>query len=960
MNRDGGGGIKIKSSPMKQVEQRTGKNRRTCTTPKAGRRDEGEHVGCKNRNKFLIQAEKVKREDIIVLCTQISKLDFPSASISARECGRLIAILAERLQKEDHFGGQYNFSDDEDDEEENKDQCTTTGLNQNLVQLLTLLNNKKHIEFGAPELSATVKFLLDQISKTLEKSIPDCSAAVQALSSVLFSCGPRCGHLQVQLGSVLVDQVLANSSDIDLALKSDAFVCVGNLVQRKLVDKSRADTIISQSVEALEGYAETSIECENDLVKLKIVNSSIRILMGTALAFGPGTLTSRVERLVLHLKNIVTRGLKSSQDGRALKQELHLKKSFTDDTSRRSLTNRTIKQLDKVRISALDLLQALCRVEVKPMQNQWDRLLPQRNGCRENPRIFTLATVFLYDPQVRVRSAAAATINVLLLQSPLRVWLSQRRPRAGKTHSFVSLGVKVARMIEQLHQCLGFAISREQNPSVVNSLLVCSASLIRSVPYEVQESESAWIGALFRNYEGGDGTEKGRSILDLALVLSSPGSKDYCENAVACLVALLETKDSALASVRALVLDRIGPALLQIKHDNEREILVLLQLGGALFRWYARLAVNELNLWPSLRSGLLAGFASTNENHRIAAIQAVQHVISGGAEHGELNLEGLDTIISIDVPRALQDQDAGVCTAAASCIADVRPDTWHLVPEARRLDCLRKIVDASISDNSLEVRLSALTALSLMVLLPTCKKSSHVDACAPALLKSLQDDETAIRARAAVAIANLCCSRTINSATGEDTFISVTLNDCEIQKTLLEACIKHVEDHDKVASSAVRAVGLIAPIISSISTNDALLRALSENRSAKVRWSAANAIAHVLSSGALELDDVVIDALKDAMYTADSFKVRTAAVSALAAPKMYGAKCHRVGMVLGCAYEKLLRVSSSELSGPQLALRGKLETAMADAIAHVVDEWSGKEPSWLEVWRQRNPEYEEL
>jgi len=299
--------------------------------------------------------------------------------------------------------------------------------------------------------------------------------------------------------------------------------------------------------------------------------------------------------------------------------------------------------------------------------------------------------------------------------------------------------------------------------------------------------------------------------------------------------------------------------------------------------------------------GLLAAFGSRQPEDRLAAIALVEHVCRADQdEQLATTLAGWEAVISTHLPRALKDVNAEVRAAAATAVAEVPASTWHCVPGQQRQMCVRSIVEvASAAPGGSPVRMATLTALGAMALLHSFKHdAAFLEPAVPIFLAGLDDQNTAHRCRAAIAIANTVSTHEDGTGDGPPAGspLAPQVGD-QLKRQLLEAVLRHCGDTDKVAAPALRAVGfLVAALGPALGApagrglaglaRDLLLSSLENSAAPKVQHSACSAVANIMESSLfldLNEDAKLLRALVRAATTAASFKVRFAAASALAA-----------------------------------------------------------------------------
>mmetsp|Transcript_19650 Transcript_19650/g.36363 ORF Transcript_19650/g.36363 Transcript_19650/m.36363 type:complete len:1062 (-) Transcript_19650:4941-8126(-) len=885
-----------------------------------------------------------------------ARLTFPSSVISRRDCGQLVnlAVIAANKVIVDM----------------NHDADTFISAVAGVAELVTLFSQKKHLDFGAVELSDVVDFLIKAIQSGVDAAL---LAGLRSLSFVLFDNAGRCGSFQDDLLAALLAVVKNEQPPSDLEVVSLAFSCIGNLLQRKALDSSVADSLALVAQSAFNKYlilviadskSETLLEngrAEERLKHTKVLQSVCRVLHGIALAFGKGILSKQVPTLAHGLVELICNGVALATAERDFKQRVELTDSQSEsetggsDVERRATSTRYLKQLEKVRVTALELLQNLCRIEYKAMQTQWDRVLPQRNGTGIHPGKYNLLTVILYDPQPRVRAAACGVVAALVEHSPIRVWLSQRRPSAKQRVAFDSLGVKVARIMEQLHHGLAAGVAKEKNPSVLVQMLTCIGALFRAVPYEL-ESNKGMLAALLSSYP-----------VTFVSILFQPSTQkvgNVQETAVSCVASLLYSSKCPLDPVAKLLQDAILPELFPSDQNTEAiepkkrwpiGLNFTLLITAKIFLWYTEV-IEAQNLWSSqVHGAVLAGFASHDSACREAALTLVQQVSKTDQNESIVKrLDGWGNIVGKHVARALKDIDASVREVAATAVSDIRPETWAFVTEENLKECLSVMIEVALMPSSKgSIQLGTLSALASLALLQSMKYKRHfLQAVIPVLTSAMSDEDHFVRARAATAIGNLASPYGPDGVEADEVVV-LEASFVEWDRLLLVA-LDHANDTEKVAAPSLRSIGFLVCCLKPGVDVDLLERArcallahICPTAPAKLSLSACTAVQHLITHSSLlslSQDQELLRALIQTGSRATSFKVRVLAISALISSQVIFGAFAKETVVTFVDMWLHIKSTSYSLAPNQAKFVAKLEAVVEELVAPVARNPSDFEP----------------
>lgn len=816
------------------------------------------------------------------------------------------------------------------------------------AQLVTYFAQKKHLEFTPQSLGVVVPFLNGDIHHCVD-DIAGCQEALQALSFILFLDGSRCSAFEDNIVKTLLREVLDSEGSGDMVCVGTAFGCLGNLLQRKALKESQAPevnrlalhyiTLLLDEAWEKPGSNPTTQTVDGRLQKLKVLHSALRVIQGSLLAFGSKFLQAKLQWLIGSLCRLVCDSMQVCKEEKRIRQQNDMSASESEmsdsDVERKSSSSRVLKQLEKLRLSALEVLGVLCQVDRKIMQTQWERFLPQRNGCILNLQSVNLLTVVVFDEQPRVRAAGFHFLSELLSNSPVRVWLSQPRPAAKNAGAFVPMSVKISHIVEEIHYALGRVLGgHERNPTTLEQAHQCAMTMLRAVPYEVRGNEQFFMSHFLKGC--------GKAICE-RLTDSKVQDKVRMGAAGTC-AALVSAPKERLESVADFVNNNLVPTLQGVDLASSEWAMALV---GSLCEQYAR-EVSRTSLWGATHCVLMQCFASRLPSSRRAAVGLVERILRRDKLSEPpitADLNGWNEIISIHLPRALRDTDPDVRSCAAVCVSEIRTEGWALVSDAQRRECVSGILSAYGGKE--ETQRATLTALSAMALVPEFRTADFLKDTSPLILLALDVSNLQVRARAATALANLVYDS--NKSVSWDELISE-----ETRHAMVEACITHVPDHDKVAAPCYRALGSLTvcfssqrldPELAARVTNALLDGAAGKgDASAKVQWSACASIGLILArSVGNPHSREFIEVLLDQAAEHENFKVRIAAVSALQDGLQTLASrsdlCALVRETLGPAFLSLAN-SRSRVDVSQARFADKLSQTLKSLLISLSDtEW---------------------
>ncbi|GLC35771.1 hypothetical protein PLESTB_000492500 [Pleodorina starrii] len=143
----------------------------------------------------------------------------------------------------------------------------------------------------------------------------------------------------------------------------------------------------------------------------------------------------------------------------------------------------------RVRLAALSCIQAMAKSDPRAMHVHWSALLPLQAPLQQRPLTPHLITVLLYDPLIKVRLLAAATISSLLDGPAQRSILAVAEAksmsgRAGPVRGFLTLSLSLGQLLLAAHAGLLQAVAAEASGLVLPGVLRALVVLMAASPYE--------------------------------------------------------------------------------------------------------------------------------------------------------------------------------------------------------------------------------------------------------------------------------------------------------------------------------------------------------------------------------------------------------------------------------------------------------------------------------------------
>lgn len=223
----------------------------------------------------------------------------------------------------------------------------------------------------------------------------------------------------------------------------------------------------------------------------------------------------------------------------------------------------------RVRLGALTCLQLLAKADAKALQPSWPALLPTSSltsvapGQGAGPGAWgrcppNLALVLLFDPQHRIRHAAAIALTTLLEGPAQRTYLGIAEAREAATRlparGFTTLSVSLGQMVASLHAGLLRSLGTEEDPWVLAAALRALGTLILGSPYHrlqpqlLPECVAALHACLVRCSDGVAGNSRPAS--------TAMGTAEGQQVASACLACLAAAFGSRAPESAALLVEQ--------------------------------------------------------------------------------------------------------------------------------------------------------------------------------------------------------------------------------------------------------------------------------------------------------------------------------------------------------------------------------------------------------------------
>ncbi|EQC38823.1 hypothetical protein SDRG_03782 [Saprolegnia diclina VS20] len=522
----------------------------------------------------------------------------------------------------------------------------------------------------------------------------------------------------------------------------------------------------------------------------------------------------------------------------------------------------------------------------------------------------SLLTLLISDPYELVRLEALKWLELLWPALELRRDLTLAKAPTATT--FRSRSATMLLMIHQVHIALLHAMRVEPDMATLVQILKTLTLLVQQVPYGhvLQELASA--------------TPPLASVLQAMLVhvhaLLFASDHSIRVAALACMSSLLSTSEPCAVILRWLEGDLLPltlptwsakrtPWTAARKTPFLVEMLVQATANEPLAVSFHRLDAMALlskvaknyapalsRHWPRLADFLLVAFRDVDQNVRLQAVKILENYIKGDTANNHYL-----PFLSTHVVRAFQDPSHHVRASVCACFTLLREADWATLSLAP----LTKTFLATPLDASAVVRAAGFRLLGALVLLPIFKTPSFVSQVVRLGMRLATDSTLNVRVRVVWAIGNACTTPGPDSTEAQDMPWLIMLLEPALVCHVLECMLTMLDDNDKVVSSVVRTMGLVArwlcasPYLSQVAQRnvavapsrllatamESLARKIGDG-APKVRWNSCHALAKIFQSPELPVASApwtptVFAALLGAIQQQDNFKVRISATMAL-------------------------------------------------------------------------------
>ncbi|KAG0593233.1 hypothetical protein M758_1G307300 [Ceratodon purpureus] len=528
----------------------------------------------------------------------------------------------------------------------------------------------------------------------------------------------------------------------------------------------------------------------------------------------------------------------------------------------------------RCRITAISTIQVLARADPKSLHAHWALLLPTHDVLQPRPYQATLLTTMLFDPIVKTRVVAAATVSVML-EGPVRAFLqvAEYRQLAQKA-PFTTLSGTLGQIVIQLHTGLVHVVSNEKHSGTLVAALKALSLLVTSAPYNrlpLQLLPNVVLSVTKKTQElFNSSLDQSNTMTAAVTCLSAALSATPASSGMISILTAKDPKEMGdSVAPHSLLMDLVSysrppaPAVVRVEAfqalkaavhnypmvvhsfwDQIYEIVAeVVDTGwervhsspaspakGVLSAGYAqpsricddKLVQSAIKLLDeTLR--VLSGFEVPDELHDDSSLKASAVIVglksltlaSNSRESVQLDDGCLQWLQALDrlLPGVLVHSAPMVRGAALTCFAGLTPAVFAALPVQKLEFIVSSVMRATRDDDTPAVRSAACRAVGVIVGFPQVSKSKEkVIPIISLLLSRMEDNSAAVRITASWAVANLCDALCTIVETDDATDANYPLEDVPLA-SLAECTFKAANDGDKVRANVVRALGNLARFV---------------------------------------------------------------------------------------------------------------------------------------------------
>ncbi|KAL4187171.1 hypothetical protein AMTRI_Chr09g37770 [Amborella trichopoda] len=534
---------------------------------------------------------------------------------------------------------------------------------------------------------------------------------------------------------------------------------------------------------------------------------------------------------------------------------------MTSSESEHSDSDGSLKDVDhfrcsKARVAAIICIQDLYLVDPKTFHSQLTLILPTTDVLQPRNYQGNLMTCLLYDPVLKTRLAAAATLAAILGgPSPVYLQVAEYK-ESTKCGSFTSLSSALGQTLMQLHSGLLYLIQRESHSGLLTSLFKALTLLISATPYSRMPEKllpAVILSLQTRSTEFFDAVTDqsclavsiGRNHVKLGLIATlllysrATQHPSLCSEALQVLRAVIHNYPEVMSACwervscivyELLKLSSSGGTSYEIllkpcKGDSgtERFVVAAIKALDELLRAVSgfkglddiiddrpmdSLFVSKIPRKSTVYSAPLLGVIDGKEVFKASSISDTP----GSKEWNE--------VIEKHLPMCLLNVAPMIRSAAIICFAGLTSSVFFSLSKDKQDFVLSSVVKAALFDEIAAVNAASCRAIGVISCFPEIPHSAEImDQLIHAIEVNTHNALVSVRIAASWALANICDSLRYSASNLQSGKCSSGPNTNHHRASVLAECaLRLTKDGDKMRANAVRALGNLSRFVCFSST----------------------------------------------------------------------------------------------------------------------------------------------
>ncbi|EGG22592.1 HEAT repeat-containing protein [Cavenderia fasciculata] len=672
---------------------------------------------------------------------------------------------------------------------------------------------------------------------------------LRALSSLLYNNGP---NIPTKHQQSLIDLLLplipittnlnAISQPPDINIL--ATVSIGNLCNQCGVKLSKFYPSIFEKLYS--NLEKLSLQLTNDKLITKFCCSTLRSIQ-LITNQSKGIIDSKAIHLLNILKKLMFFGTNINPNA-MLPSQLHTvepiqtryiprKKKNHYDSDGLSSSDSDVDEratLSKIRVSSLNLLQAIVKTSPKLFFGYWTQFLPSLSFLTI-PSIFTS---IIHDPDYRAKQTSIILLGTIfdntkdhlstLFISPPTNSSNSKNTTTQKSSSsssssstssstsYTSFSQTLVSMIKETHKGLLAVLEAEKNSQLVPLILKSLSILINNTPYNKLDDDmlpllliqiSSHLRDNNNNNSNNNNNNNNNNMNEMSNNINIP--------ALQCIENILQTEPPTNSKLEiSKILDIQQPIITILTNLCNNDLHVKMQARSCLCALTKYYFPSLCQVYSTILNDLFGTLSSQTQDQtsRIQASRILEEISKTMDEYGKSSIkfdnnfekEYWDYFFK-SLTNLIEDSLPQIRASICNCLSHLPSHIFSSLPTRLQLHCVTVILGLS-NDDSYVVRASSCRTIGMFVKIESLSDdTTFLSKAASCLYKSMCDTNVNIKIKACWSLANLCDH--LVSIRKDEVFNDIpTL----ILSKVVEVMLLASYDNPKVRSNSVRALGNFA------------------------------------------------------------------------------------------------------------------------------------------------------